>query len=180
MLTLMRIRQRSAFVILFTLLTFSTACGGIAFDVGQDLPEQRVPGSPLGELLPSFIPTPIPLTIDLRAETEARNTGPARSAQLKRLTLYATPRASPSGNFDFLSEVRIHVAARNNSSLPRVEIARIAPVGKGLTALEFDIVPNVDLLPYINAGAEISATASGTQPRNDFAYAGHIDITVRI
>lgn len=162
------------------LLLALAGCGGIPFDVGQDLPEQRVPGSPIGGLLPSFIPTPIPLTIDLRAETQKRSTGPARSATLKELTLTATPRAMPSGTFDFLTEVRIYVAARGDSSLPRVEIARLQPVPTGQTTVTFTIVPGVDLLPYVNAGAEITATATGTQPRQDFSYVGHIEITVRI
>jgi hypothetical protein len=171
---------RSHFVYCLAVLALLTGCGGIPFDVGQDLPEQRVAGNPLGGLLPSFIPTPIPLTIDLRAETEKRNTGPARSATLKELTLTATPKAMPSGNFDFLSDVRIYVEARGNSSLPRVEIARLQPVPKGQLTVTFTIVPGVDLLPYVNAGAQITATASGTQPQQDFTYTGHIEITVRI
>src|SRR5262249_48138941 len=107
-------------------------------------------------------------------------TGPARSAQLKSLTLSATPKDKPSGTFDFLQEVHIYVAARGNSSLQRVEIARLAPVPKGQTTLTFTIVPDVDLLPHINAAAELPADATGTQPQQDFTYNGQVVITVRI
>ncbi|MCS6913670.1 MAG: hypothetical protein RMK29_13530 [Myxococcales bacterium] len=156
-----------------------SACGTLRFEVGQDLPEQRVPGSPVGGLLPSFVPSPIPLTIDLRAETERRNTGPARSVQLSSLVLHATPQEAPSGTFDFLDEVRIYIAARDGSR-PRVEIARLVSVPRGQVRLELTVVPEVELLPYLNAGAEITATARGTQPRRDVTFAGRIELTVRV
>lgn len=164
---------------ILALCALLAGCGGIPFDVGQDLPEQRVPGSLLGGLLPSFVPAPIPVMIDLRSEVERRDTGPARSAQLKQLTLTATPRDAPSGRFDFLDEVHLYIEASDGSQ-PRREIARLQPVPKGQTSVTFTIVPDVDLLPYINAGAQITASAAGQQPQRDFTYAGHIEITVRI
>ena len=162
-------------LVLFGLL----GCGGIPFDVGQDLVEQRVPGSPIGGILPSFIAVPIPLTIDISAETQKRSTGPARSAQLKSLTLRATPKDMPSGNFDFLEEVHIFIAARDGS-LPEKEIARLQPTPKGQTSVQFTIVPDVDLLPYVNKGAQITSSAKGTQPQREFRFDGRIEITVRI
>jgi hypothetical protein len=160
----------------FALVLLVTGCGLIPFDVDQDLPEQRIAGNPLGGILPSFLSAPIPLTIDLKAETQKRDTGPAKSANLKELRFHATS----SGNFDFLGEIHIYIDSQNNASLAKVEIARLAPVPKGQTTIELQIVDGVDLLPYINAGAEISATASGTQPTMDFTYDGHVTITVHI
>jgi len=160
-------------------LALAVACGGISFDVSQDLPEQTVKGSPLGGILPSFFPSPIPLSIDLQAQTQKMGTGPAQHAYLKTLTLSATPHATPSGNFDFLAEVHIFISSPNNSSLPKVEIATLNPVPKGQTTIS--LTPqNVDLLPYINAGAQIDSQASGTQPKQDFTFDGVIVVTVKV
>jgi hypothetical protein len=84
-------------------------CGGLHFDVEQPLPEQRIAGNPLGGVLPSFLPNPLTVTIDVKAETEKRGTGPASAAFLKVLTLSATPASAPSGNFDFLDEIHIFI-----------------------------------------------------------------------
>jgi hypothetical protein len=161
-------------------LFFLLACGAIPFDVDQTFPEQRVSGSPLGGLLPSFLQAPVPLTIDLRAETQKRDTGPAQSANLEQLTFTATPHAMPSGNFDFVDEIHIYVETPNDPTLPKKEIASLNPVPKGKTSINLNVVSGVDLLPYINKGAEISATAMGHQPQMDFTYDGTVTITVHI
>jgi hypothetical protein len=162
------------------LSSVAAGCGDIPFDVSQDIPEQTVAGSPLGGVLPDFLAAPVPLMFDLTAETEKRNTGPAKSATLKLLSFAATPHGAPSGNFDFLDEIHISIDSQNDASLPKLEIANLAPVPKGQTQIELTLVRGVDLLPYINKGAEISATASGTQPQRDFSYDGRVTITVHI
>lgn len=162
-------------------VVLAAGCGAIPFDVSQTVPEQTVQGSPLGGLLPSFLPQPFPVTIDATAETQKRDTGPAHSANLKSLVFTATPHDMPSGSFDFVDEIHIYVAPSSaSSSLPRVEIARKQPVPKAQTSLSLDVVPGVDLLPYINAGATLSATATGTQPARDFTYDGVVTITIHI
>ncbi|MBX7115071.1 MAG: hypothetical protein K1X64_12145 [Myxococcaceae bacterium] len=158
---------------------FLSGCGLIQFDVEEALPEQRVAGNPLGGVLPSFVPTPFKLNIDLKAETEKRGTGPATHAFLKELTLSVTPKSKPSGNFNFLDEVHISIAP-TSGSLPKVEIARAAPVAKALTVLNFELVPNVDLLPYMNAGAELTANATGQQPSSDVTFDGKVVVNVKL
>lgn len=160
----------------------AAGCGAISFDVSQGVPEQQVPGSPLGGLLPSFLPQPFPVTINVQQETEKRSTGPARSANLKQVELQITPHASPSGSFDFVDEIHIYVApsSSSSSSLPMVEIANLKPVPKGQTTIDLAIVPGVDLLPYINAGASISASASGHSPPQTVTYDGTVVVTVHI
>ena len=165
----------SRLTILVALL--SSGCGALAFDVESAVAEQTVAGSPLGGILPSFIPAPIPLMIDVRAETQKRGTGPATSANLKALSFSATPAAMPSGNFDFVDEIHISIAAQ---SLPKVEVARLAPVPKGKTTIDLEVVPGVDLLPYVNAGAQLSATATGRQPTMTFTFDGKVVVTIRI
>ncbi|MCU1283078.1 MAG: hypothetical protein JWM53_6624 [bacterium] len=161
--------------------TAATAgCGAIGFDVSQNVPEQQVQGSPLGGLLPSFLPQPFPITINVQQETAKRSTGPASSANLKQVQFQITPHASPSGNFDFVDEIHIFVAPSSGSALPMVEIATLKPVPKGQTTIDLTIVPGIDLLPYINAGATISATASGHQPTQNVSYDGVVVVTVHI
>lgn len=154
-------------------------CGVIQFDVEQLLPEQRVSGSPLGGVLPSFVPTPFKLNIDIKAESEKRGTGPASKAFLKELTLSVTPAGAPKGNFDFLDEVHIAIAAPS-MALAKVEIARKVPVPKSAVVLNFDLVPDIDLLPYINAGAELTATATGRQPPADVTFEGKVVVNVKL
>ena len=42
------------------------------------------------------------------------------------------------------------------------------------------IVPKIDLLPYINAGANISATATDTSPSQTVTYDGNVTVTIHI
>lgn len=162
-------------------LFFCSGCGLIRFDVSQGIPQQTVPGSPLGGVLPAFVPVPIPLNIDLKAETAKQGTGPATGANLKSLTLTITPHDAPAGSFDFITEVHIFIGPRDaGSALPQKEIANVTQVPKGLTTLPFAIVPEVDLLPYINAGSQLTARASGSQPRADVSYDGQVVVTIKI
>ncbi len=156
-----------------------SGCGVIQFDVEEALPEQRVSGSPLGGVLPSFVPTPFKLEVDIKAEAEKRGTGPATKAFLKTLTLSATPKSNPSGNFNFLDEVHIFIAP-TSGNLPKVEIARLAPVPKSVTVLNFELVPDVDLLPYMNTGAELTANATGRQPPTDVTFDGKVVVNVKL
>ena len=159
-----------------------SGCGAISFDVSQAVPEQSVPGSPLGGILPSFLPQPFPITIDVKQETAKRSTGQATSANLKSVTFQVTPHDAPSGNFDFVDEIHIFVAPSSSSGspLPMTEIANLAPVPKGQTKIELNVVPKIDRLPYIEAGAEISAIASGHAPPATVTYDGTVVVTIRI
>lgn len=162
---------------LLTVLALLTSCGAIRFDLEQPIAEQKVPGSLLGGVLPNLFPNPFKLTIDVRAETEKRGTGPATAAFLTSLDLNATPADNPSGTFDFLDEVHVFVEAPGQ---PKVEVATLKPVPKGQTSVSFSIVPNVNLLPYVNAGATMSTTATGRQPAKDFTFDGKAVFEVRI
>lgn len=158
-------------------LALLSSCGAIRFELEQVISEQRVEGSLLGGVLPSFFPNPFKLTIDVKAETEKRGTGPATAAFLKSLSLAATPAGNPSGTFDFLDEVHLFVEA---PGLPKVEVATLKPVPRGQAMVDFAIVPEVNLLPYVNAGATMTTTATGTQPAKDFTFDGKAVFEVRI
>jgi hypothetical protein len=168
--------------LLLTAVLVMSGCGALGFDVSQTIPQQTVPGSPLGGLLPSFLPSPFPINIDVKQQEAMHGTGPATSANLKSLTFQALPHDKPSGNFNFVDSIQVFVAAPN---LPMVQIAQTPSTFKGngtvqVTTLSLDVVPNVNLLPYINAGATISAQATGRQPAQDFSYDGSVVITIRI
>jgi hypothetical protein len=160
------------------LLPLLSACGAVKFNVDQDLAQETVQGSPLGGVLPqSFLPNPFKLTIDIKAEVAKRGTGPAQKAFLRSLTLAITPHDAPQGNFDFLSEVHLFV---EGVGVTKAEVAKLQPVPKSATKLDFTLVPDVDLLPYINAGATITATATGNQPNMDTSFDGHVTVEVDI
>lgn len=167
------------FLAALALVSFSQ-CKLINFDVTQPIGEQRVQGSPLGGFLPSLFPQAFAITINVKQETEARGTGPATSAKLKSLKLASTPVNAPSGPLDFIESVDVFVASTKDSRLEKKKIATLSSIPKGAVSVEFEVVPDVDLLPYINAGAEISTAAKGTQPSRDVTFDGQVVITVSI
>lgn len=155
------------------------ACGAVRFDVEQSLPQQTVKGGGvLGGVLPAeLLGNATRFTIDLKSEVQRRGTGPATKARLKSLTLQVTPHAAPQGNFDFLDEVHLFV---EGPGLPKLEVAKAQPVPRSRSALAFDVVPDVDLLPYVNAGATITATASGRAPAMDTSFDGQVVVEVQL
>lgn len=50
-----------------------------------------------------------------------------------------------------------------------------APDGQRTLSLESD---GVDLLPYVNEGARITATAAGSAPPDDVSYNGRLELLV--
>jgi hypothetical protein len=158
---------------LTVLLLVFGACGLVSFDVGQDIPAQTVPGSPLGALLPPGLFN-MPLQIDLEGSTKARGTGPATAAYLKSMTLTITSPAG--GTFSFLDSITISIASPGQ---PETKIASLAPVPAQAT-IALTVVPNVNLLPYLNGGATISGTATGHAPAQDTTFNGHLVVTIKI
>lgn len=175
-----RARSRSAVVAALALalaapaLLSGAGCGLIKFDVAQDIPAQTVPGSPLGDLLPSSLFS-IPLNIDLNSAVQSHGTGPAKSANLKSLTFSITMPAG--GNFDFMDSITITIAA---DGLPDQVVAALPSVPRGAGSISIPPTPNVDLLPYIQAGARITGSGSGRLPAQDTTYVGKVIITVHV
>jgi hypothetical protein len=151
----------------------SAGCGLVGFDVEQKIPEQQVQGSPLGGLLPaSFLA--FPLSIDIESQTKAQGTGPARSAALKAIELSMT--APDGATFEFLTSITITVSA---DGLPPREVAQLNPVpAEGRISLK--VVPDVDLLPYIQKGAQLTASAKGSAPRQTVRFEGKVVVHVRV
>jgi hypothetical protein len=158
----------------FLLLAAAAAgCGLVSFDVEQPIPEQTIPGSPLGALLPPGLFS-LPLQVDLESSTKAHGTGAASSAHLKALTLTITD--PPGETFAFLDGITITISAAGQT--PR-QIATLMPVPK-TSSIDLKPEPNVDLLPYIKSGATISATATGRTPARDVKLNGKVVINIKV
>jgi hypothetical protein len=158
-------------VVLLALLS-QAGCGLVGFDVEEKIPEQQVPGSPLGGLLPlSFA---FPLSIDLESQTKAQGTGPARSASLKTLELSIL---APEGTtFEFLDTIRIDISAEG---IEARTIARLDDV-PSQARISLTVVSDVDLLPFIRKGALLKATATGRVPQQTVRFEGRVVIHIRV
>jgi hypothetical protein len=163
-------------VLLLAATLASGGCGIVSFDVGEAIPAQQIMGSPIGALLPASL-FALPLDFDIQAETAARGTGPAKSANLKSLTLTITD--PPDGTFEFLTSITITVAAANGGALPEVTIAELKAVPATKT-ISIPPKPGVDLLPYLKAGAAIKATATGHLPARTTTVGGNVVVTVHV
>lgn len=176
----------SRFIPLLALLASLLAgCLGAGdFEVDIDVAEQHIDGNPLGGLLGGVFEVPIPLDVDLAAETAARDTGPAQHVRLAELSLVITPTAEPEGDtddFDFLDSAAIFVESRQSgSSLPRVEVAHVDPAPNGVRQIFFDTDARVDLLPYIDEGARLTSSAQGHAPPDDVTFVGRAVLSVEV
>lgn len=171
------------FTLLFALLAapLLSGCGVIHFDVERDIPEQEVQGNLATMLLGGLIDNPIPMEIDLEQETAARDAGVACEARLTELTFRITGTAQGAGDeddFDFVDRITIFVESRRSSStLPRELLAELDPVPEGATTLSVRPT-DLDLLPYVEEGAAITASASGSPPPDDVTFDGHYVVEV--
>ncbi len=172
----------SLFAIISTVLSGCVGAG--AFEVDVALQEQRVSGSPLGGLLSGFFDVPVPLNVDLAAETAARDTRPAQHVRLIDLTLSITATEEADGDtddFDFLDSVDVYVeSAQSGSSLPRVRVATLYPAPRGARTVSFETDTSIDLLPYINEGARLTSSARGHAPPDDVSFDGRAALSVEV
>ena len=160
-------------LMLLTVCLFTAACGSVLdFDVDQDVPEQKVQGSSLpGPLAVLF---PIPIHIDIQSKIKAQETGPIDSVKLSSMHLDITMTEQPSGDSDdwaFIDHVDLFVeSTKSGSELPRVKVGTATAPG-AVARMEF-VPEDVNLLPYINEGCELTAEASGTAPSDNVSYDG--------
>jgi hypothetical protein len=149
------------------------ACGLIKFDVDQSIPEQTIPGSPLGAALPPTLFT-IPLQVDIDSSLKAHGAGAASGAYLKAVTLTVT--APPGATFDFLDSISLSIASPGQME---VELTRLSPVPAGGTVT---LTPSarVNLLPYIKSGATITTRAVGRPPAQEIKFNGKVTITIEV
>ncbi len=154
-------------------LVWASACDIIAFDIEEPLAAQTIQGSPLGSVLPLTL-FEIPMQSDIAAQTEARGTGPATSAHLKNITLVIKTPADET--FSFMESISIKIVAEG---LPEKEVARLVPV-PATKSISLEIVPNVNLLPYIHKGATMRAAATGRMPSRTITFDGKVVVRVKV
>lgn len=160
-------------------ILFLTGCGVADFDVSRDVPESRITGNPLPTVLEGVLDAP--LAIDIQGDIEAHDAGPIESITLTRLVLDITKTDEPPGDADdwsFLASARIHVeSTAPSSNLPRVEVAHVVEPGD-VTRLDFEPDSNVNLRPYVEEGAQMTAETEGEAPPDDTTYDGVVVFTV--
>ncbi len=121
---------------------------------------------PINNLFP-----PMDLPINLEAQLEAQDAGPAKAVYLRALHLQITDTAQPEGDtddFNFVREVRVFVEpTRSGSSLTRRQLAHVVDPGSALTRLDFVVDQNVDLKPYIEQGVRLTTEGRGDSPPDE-------------
>jgi len=176
-------------VALLPALPMLGGCGGdglFSFTVGRGIDEQRVAGSPLPTaVLGDLFDAPIPLTVDVEEETRSRGTGPVTAIRLTRFALAVTPTAEGEEDVDdlaFVNRLDVFVeSARDDSDLPRRQIATLPePPAEGDRTLELDTDRGVNLEPYVEEGAVLTATATGTPPPDDVTFDGRIRLRFEV
>lgn len=164
-------------------VVFVAGCthGFPSFELTLGIDEQRILGSPLGGPLADTVP--IPLEIDLGAETEARDTAPAEHVYLTALHFDVTTTAEPEGDtddFDFVSSVDVWIeSTQPGTTLPRLHVAGLENVPDGLRRLEL-VVDDADVIEYLREGSRLTATATGTAPPDDVTLDGGYSLVVDV
>lgn len=149
------------------------------FDLGRDVPEQTLTGSPVAVPLDGAVP--FSMDLDLSEKIAKFETQRMIRVTLTSLDLSITPSAMPSGdtdNFGFIDELRVFLSSSTQgTTLPRVEIARATKPG-AVATMSFVVDQTIDLRPYISEMAKVDASATGTSPTDDISFDGRGVVTV--
>jgi hypothetical protein len=170
--------------VLPSLVALASGCAPIGFEISQTLDEQRVMGDPIanaaGQILPAGTLAPITLSVDLAAESNRRRV-PIGRVFLKSLSFDITSTAEPVGDsddFSFIRTMNIYLECTGaGCTLPRVLVATVSNPGT-IRTLPFAIVPNVNVKPYIDAGARVVLEADAIAPPDDTTFNGTIVLRV--
>ncbi len=155
------------------------SCGAFDFDVTQAIPPQLVTGNAAaaaaGNLLSStgLFSNPFSFDVDLQQEQKAHDTGPIDGVYMKSMTLRIDA-ASPAQDFDWLDELHVLLESRQDgSTLPRIEVATLAPVPRGKRELLLR-VSAANLLEYVRQGTRVTSEARGRVPAADARFDGRV------
>jgi hypothetical protein len=163
------------------LMMTAVACASaLDFDVSQAVPEQIVSGSPLPAVLSGLFA--FPLQVDIQSQIAAHKTGPISEITLSGLVLDITATKQPAGDTDdwsFLTHADLFVAStKDGTTLAKVKVATVDAPGK-VQQLIFVPVAGVNLLPYVNEGAQLTAETTGSLPPDDTSFAGTATFRIR-
>jgi hypothetical protein len=168
-------RRTAILIVAFASMGFP-ACGWISFDTTVNIDPQVIPGSPsAAAAAPSATATTSAVALD--SSDLPQNADQADSVKLRTLTLTIT--SPPDGTFDFVEMMSVTISATAGSGLRDIEVAAGSPE-PGSHRLVLTATHDVDLLPYIKAGATLRATGSGHAPITDTTVAGQAILKVSI
>lgn len=160
------------------------ACGAGAtqFDLTQSFPGQRIAGTTAGALT-TMLPAPVLLTLDYKGQAVAHNAdGPAVTIAVTGMSLETTVGGSTAAStvpFDFVQSATVYIeSTRANSSLARAVIGvQATPPGK-ITGFNLSTNSGVNILPFLQEGAQLTSTATGSLPGHDVEFTGSITVHV--
>lgn len=165
----------------FFLLFAVSGCEVLDLDVDVAIEEQRINGF---DPLTTLLPVPFDLDVDLEAETQARNTGPAQGVRAKAMFLQITNTAIGTDDvdtFDFASSVTIFISSmQEDSSLPKIPVATLSPVPRTRRRIVLDVNSGLDLRPYIDEGAVLDSVARGSTPDDDVTLDGVLTLSYEV
>ncbi len=175
---------RSQFTVLVVLGgLFATGCQTSAFDVSLNITEQRQTGGAAGTIS-TFLPTPYVVIVNLADEAKIRGINPPKKAYIKDLSFAITSTARPVGDidtFDYLNTVEFFLEpTRVGSQLQKLKVADIPSKEGPAGEISPRLTSNLDILPLLNEGARMVATATGNLPPDDVSYNGQIVIGVDV
>jgi hypothetical protein len=107
------------------------------------------------------------------------DTGPIHSVTLDALDLVITSPSGDAASWSFVDSVSVSVSSsKQGSTLPTVTIATVSSPG-AVRTMSFDVVPGVNLEPYIHEGSTVDSTGSGSAPDQNISYDGASVFTVQ-
>lgn len=166
---------------IWVLLLFAAGCGITNVDLDEPIPEQTIAGSNLPVGLGAFFQFPIHLNI--QQDLDAMKTGTASSVKLTSIAVTITDAARPQGDSDdwsFVDSIDVYVeSTKSGTTLERKKVATITSPG-AVETMDFTIVPDVELLPYVQEGVEMTTDSSGTEPPDDVSFDGTASFTVDV
>ena len=147
---------------------FLLGCGIADFDLSRTISTETIPAAPPLPGAPvQAIDVPLDQTVD------STSTGIVNAVYLSDLELTAS-----SGNWGFLQSMDIYISSTmKGSSLPKIVAASASNPG-ATTELVFTPTQNLNLVPYVNEGAELTATATGTPPQQEVVFDGQFTLHV--
>jgi len=148
-------------------------CGIADFDISQDVPEQTIQGS--GVPAPIAAVFPLPLSLDIGSKIKQRETGPIYSVTLESLVLEIH---TSGASWGFVDSIDVYVeSTKQGTSLPKVKLASVKDP-PATTTLTFVVEDDVNLKGYIDEGAKVDSSGTGTQPSSDVTFDGKSVFTV--
>ena len=169
-------------MVLFLAGLFGSGCQPEAFDVTLTIPEQRQPGG--SGMIQTFVPTQWVIVVSLADEAKIRGTNPPKKAFVKDFSFAITSTSRPVGDvdtFDYLNTAEFFLEpTRAGSQLLKLKIADIPSKEGPAGEIYPRLISDLDILPLLNEGARLTATATGTLPPDDVSYGGKFVVGVQV